>query len=102
MKPENKTFVISGGCSGLGLATAVDLHKAGAYVSLLDLNAEAGERVVKQLGPERARFFETDVSKTESVEAAVDGTVAWMKDTGAPMAGVLAAAGVGLPAKVCR
>jgi len=99
MKPEGRTFIISGGCSGLGLATARDLHSAGAYVSLFDLNEEAGETIVKELG-NRAKFFECDVSQTESVEKAVNGTAAWIKETGRHLGGVIAAAGVGAAQKV--
>lgn len=99
MRPENRTFIISGGCSGLGLATAQDLHSAGAYVSLLDLNGDAGARIAKELG-ERAVFFETDVSDTESIKSAIDGTVAWVNKTGKAIGGVIAAAGVGAAAKV--
>lgn len=99
MKPSGRTFVISGGCSGLGLATARDLVKAGAYVALLDLNAEAGERITKEFG-DKSIFFETDVSDTSSVEAAVNGSVEWAKRTGRPIGGVVAAAGVGSAAKV--
>ena len=99
MKPANRTFIISGGCSGLGLATARDLHDGGAYVSLLDLNADAGAELVEEFGS-RARFFETDVSSTESVEQAVNGTAAWIKETGKELGGVVAAAGVGAAQKV--
>jgi NAD(P)-dependent dehydrogenase (short-subunit alcohol dehydrogenase family) len=99
MKPSNRTFIVSGGCSGLGLQTARDLHAAGAYVSLLDLNAGAGEKIVKELG-ERSKFFEVDVSNTESVEAAVNGSMEWVKQTGKAVGGVIAAAGVGGAAKV--
>jgi NAD(P)-dependent dehydrogenase (short-subunit alcohol dehydrogenase family) len=99
MRPENRTFIVSGGCSGLGLATARDLHSAGAYVSLLDLNGDAGARIAKELG-ERAVFFETDVSDTESIKTAIDGTATWVKKTGKAIGGVIAAAGVGAAAKV--
>ncbi|KAE9984595.1 hypothetical protein BLS_001970 [Venturia inaequalis] len=99
MKPSGRTFVISGGCSGLGLATARDLVKAGAWVALLDLNAEAGEKVTKEFG-DKSIFFETDVSDTSSVEAAVKGSVEWVKKTGKPIGGVVAAAGVGGAAKI--
>jgi NAD(P)-dependent dehydrogenase (short-subunit alcohol dehydrogenase family) len=101
MKPENRTFVVSGGCSGLGLATARDLHAGGAYVSLLDLNEEAGAEIVRELG-ERAVFFECDVSSTESVERAVNGTAEWIKKTGKHLGGVVAAAGVGSAQKVWK
>ena len=100
MKPSNRTFIISGGCSGLGLATAKDLHAAGAYVSLLDINADNGERVVAELGAERARFYECDVRDSASIGKAVDGTVQWVGETGCEIGGVVAAAGVGHPGKV--
>ena len=99
MKPTNRTFIISGGCSGLGLATARDLHSAGAYVSLLDLNEEAGADIAKELG-DRAAFFHCDVSSTPSVEKAVAGTAEWIAKTGKAMGGVVAAAGVGAAQKV--
>jgi NAD(P)-dependent dehydrogenase (short-subunit alcohol dehydrogenase family) len=96
MKIENRTFIISGGVSGLGLATARDLHANGAYVSLLDLNADSGAKITLELGS-RAKFFKTDVSSTESIQAAIEGTVAWVKETGKAIGGVIAGAGVGLP-----
>ncbi|KAL6708882.1 hypothetical protein ACN47E_002289 [Coniothyrium glycines] len=96
MKIADRTFIISGGVSGLGLETARALHSQGAYVSLLDLNAENGSNIVAELGP-RARFFETDVTETDVIAAAISGTVAWVKETGKAIGGVIAGAGVGLP-----
>ncbi|PCH05259.1 Short-chain dehydrogenase/reductase SDR [Penicillium occitanis (nom. inval.)] len=100
MKPAGRTFIISGGCSGLGLATARDLHQAGAYVALLDVNADAGSAVIQELGEQRAKFLQADVTDTSSLETAVNSTVEWIKQTGSVLAGVVAAAGVGLPAKI--
>lgn len=99
MKPANRTFIISGGCSGLGLATAKNLHQDGAYVALLDINADAGEKIAKEFGS-RARFFEVDVRDSESIGKAVKGTVEWVEQTGKEIGGLIPAAGVGLPAKV--
>ena len=99
MKPSNRTFVISGGCSGLGLATAKNLHADGAYVALLDINAEAGEKVVKDFGG-RAKFFEVDVRDSDSIAKAIEGTAQWVKQTGMEIGGLIPAAGVGFPAKV--
>lgn len=96
MKIANRTFIISGGASGLGLATARELHSAGGYVSLLDLNSDNGTKIASELG-ERATFFETDVSSTESIAAAIKGTVEWVNKTGKEIGGVVAGAGVGLP-----
>lgn len=96
MKVKDRTFIISGGVSGLGLATARALHALGGYVSLLDLNSDSGSQVVSELGS-RARFFETDVSSTCAIAAAISGTVSWIHETAAPIGGVIAGAGVGLP-----
>jgi NAD(P)-dependent dehydrogenase (short-subunit alcohol dehydrogenase family) len=96
MKIADRTFIISGGVSGLGLATATALHAAGAYVSLLDLNASNGEKTVSTLGS-RAKFFETDVTSTDAIAAAISGTLAWVKETGKQIGGVIAGAGVGMP-----
>lgn len=99
MKPENRTFIISGGASGLALAAARNLHSAGAYVSLLDLNSDSGDAIVKELG-DRSRFFEVDVSDTDSIAKAIQGTVEWVKQTGKEIGGVIAGAGVGMPGLV--
>jgi NAD(P)-dependent dehydrogenase (short-subunit alcohol dehydrogenase family) len=96
MKITDRTFIISGGVSGLGLATARALHEQGAYVSLLDLNADNGSKIASELG-QRARFFETDVTDTQAIASAVEGTVAWVKGTGKNIGGVVAGAGVGMP-----
>ncbi|OMP82581.1 3-hydroxyacyl-CoA dehydrogenase type-2 [Diplodia seriata] len=101
MQIQNRLFIVSGGASGLGLATVKLLHGQGAYISILDMNSGAGEEVVKELGgDQRARFFETDVTDTESVAAAVKGSVEFAKDKGVPLGGVLAGAGVGFPGLV--
>jgi len=86
--------------SGLGRATVLDLHSQGGFVAVLDINNDNGEAFVKELGVERAKFFQVDVSETESVAAAVKGAVAWSKHTGKEIVGVVAAAGVGHPGKV--
>jgi NAD(P)-dependent dehydrogenase (short-subunit alcohol dehydrogenase family) len=63
--------VVTGGASGLGLATARRLTKAGAGVVLLDLPASAGEQAAAELG-ERARFAPADVTDSGAVAAALD------------------------------
>lgn len=64
------------------------------------MNSSAGSNLVDELGSSRARFFETDVSDTDSIAAAVQGTMEWVKQTGKEVGGVVAAAGVGNPGKV--
>jgi len=76
MRIQDKVVVITGGASGLGLATAHYLvGEKGARVAILDLNAEAGEKAVAALGADRAMFAQTDVSNEESVQKAVDAVI---------------------------
>jgi len=67
---------------------------------VLDMNEELGDSLVQELGAERLKFFRTDVSSTESIAAAVKGSVEWAKRTGKELGGVVAAAGVANPSKV--
>ena len=75
MQIENKIFLVSGGASGLGAATAEMLVAAGAKVMLVDLNAEAVAAKAQQLG-ENARSAVADISQEAAAEAAVQATVA--------------------------
>lgn len=71
MDAKGKGFVITGGGSGLGEATARRLAAAGANVVIADINKEAGEKVAADLG-DQARFVECDVTNEEQVQTAVD------------------------------
>jgi NAD(P)-dependent dehydrogenase (short-subunit alcohol dehydrogenase family) len=66
--------IVTGGASGLGLATATELAAAGAAVVLLDLPSSPGEQAVKEIAGE-AVFVPTDVTDEGSVQAAVDRAV---------------------------
>jgi NAD(P)-dependent dehydrogenase (short-subunit alcohol dehydrogenase family) len=63
--------LITGGASGLGLATARRLLDAGARVVLADLPTSAGAEVAEGLG-ENARFAPADVTDSAAVGAALD------------------------------
>ncbi|MDJ0812508.1 MAG: SDR family NAD(P)-dependent oxidoreductase [Woeseiaceae bacterium] len=62
--------VITGGASGLGLATAKRIVEAGGQVVLLDINDELGEAGAAELG-DRASYINTDVANEASVQAAM-------------------------------
>ena len=100
MHIKDRLFVISGGSSGLGLATARNLHQRGGYIAIFDLNADSGAKAIKELGSERSRFFEVDVTETETISKAAEGVAKWIQETGKPIGGVISAAGVGNPGKV--
>jgi 3-hydroxyacyl-CoA dehydrogenase/3-hydroxy-2-methylbutyryl-CoA dehydrogenase len=75
MELQDKVVVITGGASGLGRATADYFVGKGARVSLLDLNEDAGNTAVAELGEDNALFSATDVTSEESVSAAVEATM---------------------------
>lgn len=59
--------VVTGGASGLGLATVKALRAAGAKVAIFDLNEETGARAAEETG---SVFCQCDVLSDESVDAA--------------------------------
>lgn len=63
MEIKDHTFLVAGGGSGLGAATASMLQEAGASVIVADIEGEP---------PSGARFVETDVTDEKSVQDAVD------------------------------
>jgi NAD(P)-dependent dehydrogenase (short-subunit alcohol dehydrogenase family) len=70
MQIQNSIFLVTGGGSGLGAASARMLIANGGKVVIADLN-EAGEAVASQLGP-NARFIQADVTDEGQTLAAVD------------------------------
>ncbi|MCU1727174.1 SDR family NAD(P)-dependent oxidoreductase [Pseudomonas sp. 7P_10.2_Bac1] len=73
MHIQNKVFIVTGGASGLGAATAQMLVQAGAKVMLVDLNAEAVAAQAARLG---VHSTVADISQADAAQAAVDATVA--------------------------
>ena len=70
MKFDKINAIVSGGASGLGLATCERVVKAGGKVAMLDLNEQQGQEAAKKLGA-AAIFIKTDVSSEKDVNAAV-------------------------------
>ena len=71
MNVSDSVAVVTGGASGLGLATAKALIAEGATVVILDLPSSDGEIVAKELG-DRVRFSAGDVTDEASVTTALD------------------------------
>lgn len=71
MNVEGITALVTGGASGLGLATVHRLLHAGARVVIADLPTSNGAAVAEQLG-ERVRFAAADVTNEAEMTAAFD------------------------------
>lgn len=95
MDVRDKTFLVSGGASGLGEATVRRLVKEEARVVIADLNQGRGRELADELG-ESTRFSPTDVTQEDSVRAAVAIAV----DEFGGLNGAVSCAGIGTPGKV--
>jgi NAD(P)-dependent dehydrogenase (short-subunit alcohol dehydrogenase family) len=87
MEISGSSSVITGGASGLGEATARLLASKGQHVVIVDMNAEKGEAVAKDIN---GLFVQADVADPEQVIAAVEAA----KDMG-PLRTMVTAAGIG-------
>jgi NAD(P)-dependent dehydrogenase (short-subunit alcohol dehydrogenase family) len=72
---DGRTVFITGAARGIGAATAERLHAKGANVALVGLEPERLAELAERLGPDRATWFEADVTNYEALERAVEGTV---------------------------
>lgn len=92
MKIQGNTFLVAGGASGLGAATARHLAGAGARVVIADLNREVGEQTAKEIG---AIFVSCNVADEGEVSAAVAAAVG----AGGSFRGAVNCAGIGIAEK---
>jgi NAD(P)-dependent dehydrogenase (short-subunit alcohol dehydrogenase family) len=89
MDLSNSSAVVTGGASGLGLATATELVRRGVAVTLVDLPTSAGADVAKSLG-ELASFSPADVRDADAVDQALD-----VAESNAPLRTLVHCAGRG-------
>lgn len=92
MQITGQGALITGGASGLGLATARRLAAAGAHVTIVDLASSHGAALAAELG---GQFAPADVTSVDDVRAAVATAQAAV-----PLRIVVNCAGIAPPAKV--
>src|SRR3954465_1025774 len=67
---EGKVAVVTGGCSGIGLATVQRFVEEGAKVVIGDIDDRRGAEIVAELGgPDVATYVHVDVTSKEEVDA---------------------------------
>ena len=74
MHLKDRVTLITGGAAGIGKATARRFVEEGATVVICDVNQEAGEATVQELG-HAAAFYRVDVTDRQAVQAWVDDVV---------------------------
>jgi NAD(P)-dependent dehydrogenase (short-subunit alcohol dehydrogenase family) len=94
MQIQGSVALVTGGASGLGLATARRLTAAGAQVVLLDLPSAPGAQAVTELAP-NAVFAPGDVTNEQDVTVALDTAT-----SRGPLRIVVNCAGVGTAGRV--
>ncbi len=92
MKTEGSSALVTGGASGLGLATVQRLAAQGMKVVIADLPGSAGEAAAHDIG---ARFAPADVTKEEDVQAACE-----LAETLGPLRVLVHCAGRGGPVRL--
>ena len=95
MDIRGKVALVTGGASGLGLATVEELVAQGASAAIVDLESSQGKDVAERIG-DAVRFFPADVTSESDVQAAVDEAV----EAFGGLHIVVNCAGVGFPGRV--
>jgi NAD(P)-dependent dehydrogenase (short-subunit alcohol dehydrogenase family) len=95
MDLKGKTFIVTGGGSGLGLGTCEVFVAAGANVIVADLNADHASAAAEKLG-DQAKAIACDVTNEEQVKAAVQLAL----DHFGGLHGAVNCAGVGVAQRV--
>lgn len=72
MHIQDNVFIVTGGASGLGAATARMLAENGATVFIADVQAEAGQALAEEL---KGQFVRCDVTQEADGQAVVDAAV---------------------------
>jgi NAD(P)-dependent dehydrogenase (short-subunit alcohol dehydrogenase family) len=71
-KLEGKIAVITGGASGIGLATANRFVSEGAYVFIIDLNNKELDTSVLEIGKNVSSGIQCDVSSLTELDSSFD------------------------------
>lgn len=95
MQISGANFIVTGGGSGLGAATARMLVEADGRVTIADLNLDAGEAIARELG-QGARFIRADVTDEQDGAAVIAAAV----DAFGSLRGLINCAGVAPAEKI--
>jgi 3-hydroxyacyl-CoA dehydrogenase / 3-hydroxy-2-methylbutyryl-CoA dehydrogenase len=90
---KDKVFLITGGGSGLGEATARLMNEIGGKVVIVDIDKENGSAVAEELN---ASFYQTDIGSEDGVKQAIQVAI----DRFGELHGAINCAGIGMSKRV--
>lgn len=71
MRFENKVYIVTGGSSGIGRATVLQLIQEGGLVAILNRNEKEGQDLVNEImtgGSNNAMYIKTDLGLPEDIQ----------------------------------
>lgn len=74
MNHKDVVALVTGGASGLGEASILELVKKGAKAVIVDVDADKGEKLAAQIGA-NAIFVKTDITSEADVQKAIQKTI---------------------------
>ena len=74
MRLKDKVTLITGGAAGIGKATVARFLEEGARVVICDIDEQAGEKAVKELG-EKVKFYKVNVADRQDVQNWADNVL---------------------------
>ena len=89
------SFVVTGGASGLGLATVRALVERGGRVAIADLPTSAGQSIADECGADFVTFVPADVTDTDAMSRVLDAAERY-----GPIRGLVHCAGKGGPVRL--
>ena len=89
MQVKDRSFLITGGSSGLGAACATSLVANGNRVMIADVNCEAAEQLIGE-GGSKIAFKQTDVRNATEMQSAIEASL----DIHGPLHGLITCAGI--------
>ena len=77
MKAKGKTFVVTGGGSGMGQTSTLELIKRGANVAIADISLAGMDQTknLAQVNEDQLKAYELDITDQKAVEAFRDNVI---------------------------